>query len=180
MDKSLFFIALIPSDELLEQLWDLKKEISQKYNTRRALNSPPHVTLFMPFQWRDDRTKELVNHLSKIESPSILLNLKNFAAFAPRVLYVDIELNDKLYDLYDLVRKSSQKILPAKDASYKNRGFTPHVTLAFRDLKKSNFNEAWEEYKDKEFSATQLIKKFSLLKHNGKNWDVFKEFPLGL
>jgi 2'-5' RNA ligase len=34
------------------------------------------------------------------------------------------------------------------------RGFHPHITIAFRDLKKAVFYKAWEEYKSKLFSET--------------------------
>ena len=32
------------------------------------------------------------------------------------------------------------------------RGFHPHITIAFRDLKKQVFHKAWEEFKDKKYN----------------------------
>ena len=61
-------------------------------------------------------------------------------------------------------------------AMYKDHGFHPHITVAFRDLKKSQFVKAWEEFEHKEFNDTLLTTSFSLLKHNGKIWEVYKKY----
>jgi len=45
-------------------------------------------------------------------------------------------------------------------------------------LKKRLFDSALNEVKDKKFEATFLVKEIVLLKHNGKNWEVFKNFEL--
>ncbi len=178
ISKSLYFIALVPEEPLLEELWKLKKIISEEYYTRQALRSPPHVTLFMPFQWRDDREEKLIEHLSQIDHPEVKLELSGFDAFPPRVLYMDVVQHNSLMDLQQHVLKLVRRILPSKDGNYKDRGFTPHLTLAFRDLRKSEFQKAWEAYKDREFKAEQRIVDVCLLKHNGKYWEIFRKFPL--
>ena len=58
------------------------------------------------------------------------------------------------------------------------RGFHPHVTVAFRDLKKPVFYKLWEEYGPKTFDRTFRCKSFSLLKHVNDEWIVFKEFHI--
>jgi len=51
------------------------------------------------------------------------------------------------------------------------------MTLATRDLKRQIFDEAWADFSSRviefEFKASNLV----LLKHNGKFWDIFQEFP---
>jgi 2'-5' RNA ligase len=56
------------------------------------------------------------------------------------------------------------------------RGFHPHITIAFRDLKKPTFYKAWEEYKSKTFSADFICNSFSLLKHQKDEWMVLTKF----
>ncbi len=68
--------------------------------------------------------------------------------------------------------------LQVDNADYKNRGYTPHLTLAFRDLKKASFNEAWEEFQDKEYKAGWDVNTVTLLKHNGKEWDPLHEMTI--
>ena len=176
--KSLYFIALVPKGDLLDELWDLKREVSKTYDTKHALKSPPHVTLFMPFKWRDDREEKLIQHFSGIDKGALNLKLEGFNCFAPRVLYVDVELTETLEELYTQVKKLAQKLVPDQASSYKDRGFTPHLTIAFRDLRKSKFHEAWAFYKEKKYNAEQMIETVTLLKHNGQSWDIHHEFPL--
>jgi 2'-5' RNA ligase len=52
------------------------------------------------------------------------------------------------------------------------------VTLAFRDLKKPNYQRAWEEFQQKNFEAEFVADKMALLKHDGRVWKVYEEFKL--
>jgi 2'-5' RNA ligase len=56
--------------------------------------------------------------------------------------------------------------------------FHPHLTVAFRDLKKPNYQLAWEEFKSKNFQAEFIADKITLLKHTGKVWEIHQEFDL--
>jgi 2'-5' RNA ligase len=62
------------------------------------------------------------------------------------------------------------------NANYKKRPFKPHLTIAFRDLKKSQFPKAWEFYKHRPFKSACEIDGISLLKHDGKQWQSEREF----
>lgn len=64
------------------------------------------------------------------------------------------------------------------NADYKELAFHPHLTLAFRDLKKPEFYKAWEEFKDRKFNAGFVVNSISLLKHDGMQWQLFKELGL--
>ncbi|MFM7858912.1 MAG: 2'-5' RNA ligase family protein, partial [Flammeovirgaceae bacterium] len=64
------------------------------------------------------------------------------------------------------------------NANYKGQPFQPHVTIAFRDLRKPMFERAWEEFKHRNFKAEFTVDSIALLKHNGKHWNVIMEFPM--
>jgi 2'-5' RNA ligase len=64
------------------------------------------------------------------------------------------------------------------NAQYKDQPFHPHLTLAFRDLKKPAFYKAWQEFKEKKCEATFSVTEIVLLKHNGKIWNVYNNFIL--
>ena len=175
---SLYFIAVVPDPYFQEQVIRIKEHIRDKYGSGHALRSPAHITLHMPFKWRDDRVEKLIRILKGFASKrhKFKVRLQNFGAFEPRVIYIDVEENESLWDLQrDLIRIAGHS-LKLDNAQYKQRGFNPHMTVAFRDLKASIFREAWEEYKDKEIEHTFDVRSFVLLKHNGTSWDVFREF----
>ncbi len=44
------------------------------------------------------------------------------------------------------------------DRVAKSRSFVPHITVAFRDLSKSNFRKAWSVYQEKQFDYHSLKK----------------------
>jgi 2'-5' RNA ligase len=55
----------------------------------------------------------------------------------------------------------------------------PHITIATRDLTPAAFDEVWPEIKGEEFRASFNVNSIFLLKHNGRDWDVYDEFPFG-
>ncbi|MDH5379884.1 MAG: 2'-5' RNA ligase family protein [Cyclobacteriaceae bacterium] len=175
--QQLYFLAVIPPQPIYDEVWNIKKNIEEDYQSKASLNSPPHITLHMPFKWREDREDKLISTLEKVSVEPFQIELKDFKAFVPRVIYIDLVQNEDLRNLWNaiVVSMSSLNIL---NADYKNRGFTPHMTVAFRDLRKEMFKKAWEIFKNTSFSASWEVNSFSLLKHNGKIWEVFKSFPL--
>jgi 2'-5' RNA ligase len=86
--------------------------------------------------------------------------------------------NDNLEALHLNLHQYCKKNLNVFNANYKDKGFLPHLTLAFRDLKKPMFAKAWEEFEHKDYAGEFSVENFVLLKHNGKIWEIFQEFPL--
>ncbi|MDH5396878.1 MAG: 2'-5' RNA ligase family protein [Cyclobacteriaceae bacterium] len=178
--KALYFVALVPSGDLYDKGWELKNYMAEKYQTTAALKSPPHITLHMPFKWREDREKQLTNHLSSacnITAP-FTLEVNGFGCFPPRVLFLDVNKPNELIQFREDIVEIIRKKLKITDSGRKNTGFTPHLTIAFRDLRKKDFHKAWEELGAQEIKYTFPVNAFSLLKHDGTQWIVHEEFPL--
>jgi 2'-5' RNA ligase len=53
------------------------------------------------------------------------------------------------------------------------------MTIATRDLSKKMFHEAWPEFQDRDFHSGFIADRLHLLKHNGKNWELYREFLFG-
>ena len=68
--------------------------------------------------------------------------------------------------------------LSIQNANYQNKPFHPHITVAFRDLKKSIYFEAWEYYQHKMLKEEFMIKQATLLKHNGRFWEQDIDFQM--
>lgn len=174
---SLYFIALIPKDPHQSELMELKHWVFEDVGSKGALRSPAHITLLMPFKWRQEKEPLLFESLDKLASSMAPFNIEllNFNCFEPRVIYVDVKNNDTLTEVKTQVVKMAKqelKLTFLKDL----RGFLPHITIAFRDLKKAQFYQLWQQLKTKEFKANFEASSLALLKHNGKRWDVCKEF----
>lgn len=134
----------------------------------------------MPFQWKEEKEKMLVEKLSGFTTRfhSFEIKLLNFNCFPPRVIYIDVVKNDELEKLQNELQRFCKKELNLFNANYKEFAFHPHLTLAFRDLKKQQFLTAWEEFKEKKFEKTCRVEAISLLKHDSEKWNVLTEFAL--
>jgi len=179
-NKNLFFIAIIPPEPYYQQALEFKNYFKENFQSRAALNSPPHLTLHMPFEWNVAKEDVLIEKLAVFcgQQNRVDLEFQDFGAFAPRVIFIDIVNSEPLRDLQKLLLGFCKRELNLFNANYRDLPFHPHVTVAFRDLKKPMFAQAWQEFKDKKFEGKFLATAITLLKHNGKSWYVFKQFEL--
>ena len=58
--EALYFLAIIPPSPLYEEALELKNYFKENYQSKASLNSPPHITLHMPFQWKQEKEEDLV------------------------------------------------------------------------------------------------------------------------
>lgn len=175
---AIYFVAIIPPSPIYEEALKLKLHFKDQYHSKASLNSPPHITLHMPFQWKEEKENDLVKTFEQfaIRLQPFNLKLSGFGSFAPRVLFIDVEKNNDLCFLHNELHQHCKKELNVFNANYKDKAFHPHLTLAFRDLKKPMYEKAWKEFEHKEFSGEFEVTKFALLKHNGKVWEIYREF----
>src|SRR5258705_492125 len=92
-DKThLYFIALIAAEELAEKIRGLQLYCSETYQSKKALRSPPHVTLIPPF--REDVSIEEI--LQEKLTPffgtyhSFNVELDGFGKFDSSVIFIDV------------------------------------------------------------------------------------------
>src|SRR5688572_29642786 len=96
-----YFLAIVPPTPVFEEALELKHYFKERYNSKASLNSPPHITLHMPFRWKEEKEDELVEILNKFESGlrPFDLQLLNFNSFPPRVIFIDVVPNEQLVSL---------------------------------------------------------------------------------
>jgi 2'-5' RNA ligase len=158
----------------------VKQVFAERYHSRAALKSPPHVTLQPPFKWQWDQVEELRRSLHQFASqrPPISMRLSGFGAFAPRVIYLHVERTPDLLELHRATLAHLEANLGIADAVGEARPFAPHLTVGFRDLTKPNFKAAWAEFQHQTVEFTVLMSQITLLLHNGQRWEIYQEFPL--
>ncbi|MEM8893194.1 MAG: 2'-5' RNA ligase family protein [Bacteroidota bacterium] len=178
-DTGLFFIAVLPPEEIQHEVTLFKQEIRDRYGSRHALNSPPHITLHMPFKWPIKKAAKLQTTMEEMAAgvEPFNIELKDFSAFPPRVIFVDVIENQSLRDLQKVVTRLARLNLRLDNGDYKNRGFHPHMTIAFRDLKKVKFLEAWEEFQTRNYRATFMANQLTLLQRLDGKWQVYRDYP---
>ena len=173
--ERLYFIAIVPPAKIQDEITQLKHLVAERFNSKHALRSPPHITLHMPFKWKDQKLEKLIEAMKLINLGLVPfdIELKRFNFFEPRVVYVDVIQNEMLGQLQEKVVSVCRKELKLNNADYKNRGFHPHVTIGFRDLRKPKFYEAKDYFEEKEFTIQFKAESVKLLKHDGHKWSIF-------
>jgi len=179
--RKLYFIAIIPPSPFFDEALKMKHYFAETYNSKGALKSPPHITLHMPFEWREDREEKLLEKLSAFSGKYKPLDIvfKDFGCFPPRVIFINIKKSEALESLQQSLYRFCKLELNLFNANYKELPFHPHRTIALRELTKQAFHKAWEEFQSKTFEGEFMADHIVLLKHSGKIWEVFETFKLG-
>lgn len=174
-----YFIAIVPEGELQEQVTGLKFQLKEQFNLKYALKSPAHVTLKMPFLWNQAKEVNLVTQLGTFfqEQAPFELKLSGIGKFGNRVIYIKVREQKELITLQSKVSmlcKSQLKL----NQELSDQAYHPHMTLAFKDIKKAHFIEYFNFIKDIGFNQTMEVKQVALLKKVEHKWKVAGQFFL--
>lgn len=173
-----FFIALLPPEPIRTCITEIQQYFCDRYHSKAALRSPPHITLQPPFEWPPATLPGLSAGLAAFAQKwaPIPITLRGFAAFPPRVIYIDVAPAPALMTLKPALATFMTEQFEIIDAKAKHRAFKPHLTVAFRDLKPGAFRKAWPEFEHQplefEFTAAAL----TLLQHNGRRWNTLEQY----
>jgi len=176
----LYFIALLPDRTLLAEIRAIKEEFSRDFSASHALKSPAHITLQMPFKRTSDHEPLMTSALEEFaagEKP-FTVELDGFGAFAPRVIFIKIREHHNIAGLHSRLREVLLAQLGFPQGEVMNN-VHPHITLATRDLSRDSFGNAWPKFENRNFAGSFTVNSIFLLKHNGRNWDIFSEFTFG-
>ncbi|MCU0361520.1 MAG: 2'-5' RNA ligase family protein, partial [Bacteroidia bacterium] len=173
-----YFIAIVLPEPIQGKIENIKHTLFQKHGLKGALRSPAHITLHRPFEWREEKEKNLIDALKGFNPGGAFdLRLHNFGFFEPRVIYADVVPNGSLNILYNNLLRFAKRELKLFNEAEDMRGFHPHVTIAFRDLKKPLFYELREQFVKETIDENFQCHTFSLLKLHEK-WEVLHNFNI--
>jgi 2'-5' RNA ligase len=175
----LYFIAIVTPKEINQQVLQWKYYMRDHFQCKVALRSPAHITLIAPFDLPDLLQAEMQELLLAFAAgqPGFPIQLKNCAAFTPRVIYVDVLPGEQLTKLRTALETTllQSNRFPVKK---EERPFHPHVTLANRDLRKEDFPLAWQHFQQIDYEASFMANAIALLRYNGQVWEIVHSFPL--
>ncbi|MGI9318029.1 MAG: 2'-5' RNA ligase family protein [bacterium] len=179
MNTAICFIAIVPGPELCSEVRAFQQTVSEKFQSSRALRAPPHITLIPPFKWGLELMSQMDNELrtfTEARDP-LLIQLKNFEAFPPRVVYLNVTDNPALNDFQAALQNHlSSKLGVTSDRP--ERVFRPHMTVGFRDLRKKMFHNAWTHFSEIRFEREFLASQICLLQHSGERWNERTYFKM--
>ena len=178
MKKGLYFIGILPPYAIAERVQEVKKEFVERYESKEAYKRPAHFTLQIPFKIPADFEENLIRHLEEFSSKQqpFTAQLAGFGHFRDDVIFIDLEDSTAMKMLRNNLITYLQQEAGFTDKMIGRKSFTPHMTVAYRDLTSENFQKAWEEFKDRSFDFSFEVKSIYLLKHDYTKWQPHREF----
>ena len=172
-EKSLYFIAVAPNGRLSSEIRTFQKDFADRFGSVKSYNNFPHITVVPPFWESLENENLLIQKFISIEvgEKPFTIQLENFDSFDNvnnPVVFIKPKENLQFLEV-------AKKILESFGSKSK---FNPHLTVAYRDLTRENYEKAWKEYSEKKFSAEFLIEKIGLYKHFNKKWNLLAELEL--
>lgn len=174
----LHFIAIIPPAPILSEIRQLKEYAAAHFASRHALKSPAHITLFPPFDIKDKAEEPLILALDQFaaKQPRFTQTLKDFAYFKPRVVFVNVVMNENLQALKD------QLVDCLREHGLENEKFAtfpyhPHMTIAFRDLTVPQFKAAETYFSTQTYEASFTVAEICLLRLVAGRWQIVNRSP---
>ncbi|MDB5226026.1 MAG: hypothetical protein JWN78_219 [Bacteroidota bacterium] len=182
-EKGLYFIAIIPNEQICNEIRYFKEDLANRFGSIAALKVVAHITLKTPFQLPNASHAKLVQWFEAlpIKADPFQVELKDFGNFPNKmkpVIYVDPIKNTSLHLLQKDIIWNFKNTFPDVEIIDFEKKFHPHVTVAYRDLKPDAFKEAWREYETKKYSALFDVRNFHLLQHDGKRWNIISTHSL--
>ena len=181
--ENLYFIAIIPSQEIRDEITGFKKDFADRFESKKALKVIPHITLKAPFKLPAAELSKLQEWFRQlyINLETFEIELKDFGAFHNKnnpVVFVQPIMNLHLYSLQQEIIRSFRLFYPQVAVQDLEIKYKPHITVAYRDLDPERFRQAWKEYQVKKYTATFRVNDFHLLQHNGKEWKSISTYLL--
>ena len=171
--KSLFFIGLVIPEPLSTVIQEIKTTFSARHHTSHGLHTLPHITLEAPFRVTSEELALLTPAIDRIADTTqpFELDVSGYGHFRKQVIYLHVVPNQSLSDISQNINKlrHSSKINDLID-------FTPHITIAHKDLSAIEFDRAWEELEKKEFRASFKSESISVMEHRNGRWEIHSNY----
>jgi len=168
----------------------IRRTVCKRFNAKRVLDWEPHITIanrvLLPEEKKDaifSQLRDLCQATKPFEvktSGFHILDIPNLSFENPYVIFIGIEVSEKLLEFH---KKIQDEVFQGLERpSYKSSNYKPHITLAYRDLTKENF-----ELAKKYFLENPLQTKYNFALDNlqlatqNKNgiWSSYQSFELG-
>ncbi|QDA62164.1 2'-5' RNA ligase family protein [Hymenobacter jejuensis] len=174
----LYLVAVMPPEPVLSEVWGLKQEVHRLTGSRNALKLPAHITLIPPLRQPPEfeiKFRAALSAFAATQAP-FAVGLRNFAWFGDRTLFVQINQPTGIQAFQAQLEAWCATHLP--EVPREKRPFTPHMTLATRDLSSAQVPELRTLFAARHFEAEFSVRAFQLFRHDGRSWHVIEEFGL--
>lgn len=168
-----YFLALVPEGKLQDQVTELKLLLKEEFNIKYALKSPAHITVKMPFSYNEQKENVLIGRLKDFVQnyDTMEMVIGGVKTFGDRVVYLNVEAGKDLYHFQSELKTFCKRELKLVD-ELSDRNYHPHMTVAFKDLKKHPIPNIIKVLESKPISEKFVVNHlFLLIRQNGR-WEI--------
>lgn len=175
-----YFLAIVPDGPIQDKCTEIKNEIRDKFNVKYALKSPAHVTLKMPFSYNEAKEEKLIQLLRNFLIPieSFPVSFGGVDTFGKRVIFLKVKSDDRLTKVQSSLKEFCKRELNLVD-ELSDRNFHPHLTIAFKDLKETYFDNILDLLKKYDLKEDFQVDRITILKRIDGRWISLAELKFG-
>ena len=175
----LYLVAVLPPEPVLTETWALKQEVHRLTGSRNAVRLPPHITLLPPMRESVDFENQCTTVLAAFAASETAFEvaLDGFAWFGDRTLFVRVSEGAALRALHARLMAWCAAHLP--QVRPENRPYTPHLTLATRDLPPAQVPALRQLFAERQYAAAFTVRGLTLFRHDGQQWQPRPTMALG-
>jgi 2'-5' RNA ligase len=137
-----YFIGITLPQELEDTIERQREWMRRKWGCRSGMRTQPHITLIPPFQ-SDLSLREIKELLTPLTVSPFDISVSGFGSFGERTIFAHVE---KSRELEDLQKKVSGLLSDGGVRVKDEKRFTPHITIANRDIKPEAFIPSMEYF----------------------------------
>jgi len=183
MESYRYLVAYLPDEPVAQQVWAYKNEVATHCGSVRGLKVLPHITFIPPFLYPEHEEPKLIQQLSALTGTFVpeAIDFNGFAYFkGPKsnTIYVAVTattLMNKYHEQLSIYARNKLHM----DTRHAPKSFTPHMTIAYRDLDPEKFACAWPRFEHRDFKANGRLDRLWLLKHVDSRWQPLLAFTFG-
>jgi 2'-5' RNA ligase len=174
-----YLLIISPDSAVSAALFRIKHLYQSAYGCEYAASLVPHLTL-VNFVQLERNERIIVKHFERF-SKNIYpfdIQLNGFGGFPQRTIYAAVSNRQPIVKIVKDVQIKFSKLLQPIEHSKPHFIKNPHITIARRMLE-PQYNQAWEEWKNREFNAAFRATEITLLKRNitGGKCKTIATFP---
>ena len=157
-------LVLVPHEELVKHIADIRKAITDKYKLEQPIMSIPQV-LLVNFKQVQAAEERIINRLKMVAmgSPAFKVELRDYGSFPSHTIFINVSSKVAITGLVKKIRQDTQRLMKL-DAGNKPHFMTePYIGIALK-LKPRQFENGWLEYSHKHFTGRFIANHMLLLR----------------
>lgn len=175
-----YFVGLLLPPAFESRFTKLKQGIAAQFQVKYALQTPAHLTLKMPFLYKEAKERELELRLTTLLETQVpfQLQLAGIGHFGRRNIHQLVTPSESLLQLQMTLRSFCKRSLHLVE-ELSDRNFQPHLTLAYKDLKPTHFEELLAYVRKNADQGEFLVEHAHLLKKVEGRWKAVAPLIFG-